>query len=247
MTADEFPLLVLVGSFALQVLTTVAGDAARKRSSNVRDAQTDAALLLSSTLMLLYLIVGFCFSMAINRYDLRKNAENNEALAIAAEYSRADLLKPEHKAKVQALLRDYLEMRIASYLTSSDDSAADSRELQQKVWPVVRAAITEMPPPLPELMITGMNDVMNAQGASRGAFSDRIPAPVWALMIAIAAGCCWVIGLRARRTDWFAFMIVPISASVSFFLIADLDSPHGGAIRVAPQNLTSLSQTLSAR
>jgi hypothetical protein len=63
-------------------------------------------------------------------------------------------------------------------------------------------------------------------------------------MTAIAVGCYWVIGHRARKTDWLAFMIVPLSASVSFFLIADLDSPQGGAIRVYPQNLSSVSRTL---
>jgi hypothetical protein len=57
----------------------------------------------------------------------------------------------------------------------------------------------------------------------------------------IAVGCCWVIGYRARKTNWLAFLIVPLSASISFFLIADLDSPRGGAIRVQPQNLSSLS------
>jgi len=35
--------------------------------------------------------------------------------------------------------------------------------------------------------------------------------------------------------------------AVSFFLIADIDSPRGGIIRVHPQNLTSLSQSLHAR
>jgi hypothetical protein len=32
--------------------------------------------------------------------------------------------------------------------------------------------------------------------------------------------------------------------SISFFLIADIDSPRGGIIRVKPQNLVSLSQSL---
>jgi hypothetical protein len=32
--------------------------------------------------------------------------------------------------------------------------------------------------------------------------------------------------------------------SISFFLIADIDSPRGGVIRVAPQNLVSLAQNL---
>jgi len=33
---------------------------------------------------------------------------------------------------------------------------------------------------------------------------------------------------------------------MAFFLIADIDSPRYGVIRVAPQNLMSLSQSLQA-
>ena len=53
-----------------------------------------------------------------------------------------------------------------------------------------------------------------------------------------------MIGYRARGREWLAFVIVPFAVSISFFLIADLDSPRGGAIRVNPQNLLSLSQFL---
>ncbi len=66
-------------------------------------------------------------------------------------------------------------------------------------------------------------------------------------MTAIGIGFCWLIANRARRTDWLAFMVVPIAVAVCFFMIADLDSPRGGAIRVAPVNLSSLSQSLPAQ
>jgi len=38
--------------------------------------------------------------------------------------------------------------------------------------------------------------------------------------------------------------VLPLIASISFFLIADIDSPRGGAIRVRPQNLEALAQSL---
>jgi len=96
------------------------------------------------------------------------------------------------------------------------------------------------------VLVTGMDDVTNAQRSSQAAWLNRIPFTAWILMTAIGIGCCWLIANRARRTDWLAFMIVPIAVSVSFFLIADLDSPGGGLIRVAPVNLTSLSQFLAS-
>jgi hypothetical protein len=41
----------------------------------------------AATLTLLGLIIGFSFSMAINRYDQRKNYEEAEVNAIGTEYA----------------------------------------------------------------------------------------------------------------------------------------------------------------
>jgi len=39
-------------------------------------------------------------------------------------------------------------------------------------------------------------------------------------------------------------LVLPLVVSISFYLIADIDSPRGGMVRVRPQNLVSLSQSL---
>jgi hypothetical protein len=46
-----------------------------------------------------------------------------------------------------------------------------------------------------------------------------------------------------RRGGWVVF-ILPVVVSISFFLIADLDSPRGGAIRVHPVNLLAAAQSM---
>ena len=40
--------------------------------------------------------------------------------------------------------------------------------------------------------------------------------------------------------------VLPLVVAISFLLIADIDSPRGGLIRVSPQNLTSLAGSLRA-
>jgi hypothetical protein len=39
-------------------------------------------------------------------------------------------------------------------------------------------------------------------------------------------------------------LILPIALSISFFLIADIDSPRWGAIHVQAQNVESLANSL---
>ena len=103
-TDMNFPLLVFVTSLALLTVATWVADSLRKRAGPTKeDARSDAGVMLSATLMLLYFIIGFTFSMAITRYDLRKNCEQVEATAIGTAYSRADLLAPDLDADHRAL------------------------------------------------------------------------------------------------------------------------------------------------
>src|SRR5262245_7524109 len=248
----NFPFLVFVTSLALTVLSTRFGDALRRRASVPKeDGQGDSTgLLFGAILTLLCLIIGFSFSMAINRYDLRKNGEQAEAVAIGTEYSRADLLAPADATKVKTLLKKYLDQRILFYTTRrhghASELVADAVRLQTELWSTLRPAIAAVPPPLMGLLVSGMNDVTNSQRSSHAVWLNRIPVAAWAMLAIISIGSCWLIGYRARRTDWLGFLILPIAVSVCFFLIADLDSPRGGVIRVTPENLSSLSQSLPA-
>jgi hypothetical protein len=54
---------------------------------------------------LLALIIGFSFSIAIGRYEQRRDYEEAEAKAIGTEYVRADFLASTDAAKVRVLLR----------------------------------------------------------------------------------------------------------------------------------------------
>jgi len=96
------------------------------------------------------------------------------------------------------------------------------------------------------LAVSGMNDVLNAQGYTQAAWWNRIPVAAWGLMTTIAICCNWLIGFGARQTDRRTLLILPIAISIAFFLISDIDSPHGGTIRVHPHNLSSLSQSLDS-
>jgi hypothetical protein len=96
------------------------------------------------------------------------------------------------------------------------------------------------------LAVSGMNDVLNSQGYTQAAWWNRIPVAAWGLMGAIAICCTLLAGYNARRIEAkpMRFFVLPMIVAVSFLLIADLDGPRGGLIRVRPQNLVSFSRSL---
>ena len=68
-------------------------------------------------------------------------------------------------------------------------------------------------------------------------------------MFAIAICCAYLVGYTAHPVEGkpHRYFILPIIVAVAFLLIADIDSPRGGIIRIHPQNLESLAQSLTPR
>jgi hypothetical protein len=246
----DYPRLVFVISFVALWLAEVTGAWFRKRRSSPEEIQReDFNLITGSTLTLLGLIIGFSFSMATTRYDQRKNYEEAEANAIGTEYVRADLLPGADAAKVRALLKSYLDQRVLFYVSQDDGELrqvdATTSRLETDLWTAVRSPAMAQPTPVIALAVGGMNDVLNSQGYTQAAWWNRIPSAAWGLMGAIAICGSLLIGYGAHRfqTKALLFLVLPLVLSVSFFLIADIDSPRHGMIRVRPQNLDSLAQS----
>ena len=111
------------------------------------------------------------------------------------------------------------------------------------VWKATSRPANAQPNPVVALAVAGMNDVLNSQGYTQFAWWNRIPIPAWGLMAAIAIFCNVLIGYGARTRESL-LLVLPLAVAISFFLIADIDSPRRGLIRVEPQNLISLAQSL---
>jgi hypothetical protein len=211
----------------------------------------DLGIILGATLTLLGLIIGFSFSMATNRYDLRKTLEEAEANAIGTELVRAELLPSAAAADVNVLLRKYLRERIVFYEALDQTKLmtvdADTAALQGELWAAVRGPATAAPNPVNALVLAGMNDVLNSQGYTQAAWWNRIPKAAWWLMAVIALCANFLVGFNSHRTQRqsLVLLIMPVLAAIAFLLIADLDSPRGGLIRVVPQNLESLASSLA--
>jgi hypothetical protein len=244
------PLLVLVLSFLVMTLAAGMGALLSKRRPVQADAREDFGVILAATLTLLGLVIGFSFSMALSRYDQRKNYEEAEANAIGTEYMRADLLPAADAAKVRALLLSYLDQRVMFYSARDEQPLRQINEqtakLQAEMWAAVRAPALGQPTPVAALAVAGMNDVLNSQGYTQAAWWNRIPLGAWSLMAAIALCSNALLGLEAKsvKAESLLLLVLPLVVAIAFFLIADIDSPRSGVIRVVPQNLLSLSESL---
>jgi hypothetical protein len=246
----DHPLLILVGSLLSFWISARIGSSlsAIYRSQQNDDSGIDFVFVVGAALTLLGLVIGFTFSMAVSRYDQRKNLEEQEANAIGTEYVRADLLPTADAAKVRVLLKGYLDQRILYYKARKQQELREINarvaRLEAEMWPAVAIPAAADPTSVKALSVAGMNDVMNSEGYTQAAWWNRLPIGAWTFLITLSIFCNLLIGYAAHRRSTFLLLILPIVLSISLFLIADIDSPRGGVIRVHPQNLERLAESL---
>src|SRR5579871_954123 len=138
------PLLLAIFGLVVMWLAAIGGARLRRRWGMIDDNfRQELNVILTAALTMLGVLVGFSFSMAASRYDLRKNYEEAEANAIGTEYLRVGLLSPDQTQQAHSLLRRYLDQRILFYLERRPGELArinsDTARLQSELWESVRA------------------------------------------------------------------------------------------------------------
>jgi hypothetical protein len=250
-TVLDYPLVLLFPvSFLVLALATWMGGRLAARATIVRESPDDFGVIQTATLTLLGLIIGFTFSMALNRYDQRKNLEEEEANAIGTAFLRADLIGEPRAAQLRDVLRRYSAERVVNYTTRDvallAANNARTTKLQSDMWTIVREGAMAQPDPLKALAVASINDVVNSQGYTQAAWWNRIPHGAWVLMALLAVCANFLVGLGAKGTSapLRLTIVFPAIISAVLFLVADIDAPRGGVIRVQPQNLNALVESL---
>ncbi len=231
----DHPLLLFVLSFFIMSLSSWLGSYfSRRRRTLEMEEREGFSIIEAATLTLLGLIIGFSFSMALGRYDQRKNYEEEEANAIGTEFNRADLLPPTEASKLKSLLLKYLDQRVLFYETHDEQQLqpinSATAKLQSELWSAIQSPAVARPDPVVALAVKGMNDVLNSQGYTQAAWWNRIPTAAWMMMWAIAI-CSNVLvgfGTGSDKARPVLLLVLPLVVSIAFLLIADIDSPRGG-------------------
>lgn len=243
----QSPLVVFAVSFLVLWGAARVGSRLRRIVKCVRE---DFAIVMTATLTLVGLILGFTFSMSVNRYEQRKLYEEEEANAIGTEYVRAELLEPADRDNVRKLLREYLDQRILFYRARTRGQLraidAATSQLQARLWQSVKVPSLANQTAVTALVVSGMNDVLNSQGYTLASWRNRIPLEAWILMGLIVTFANLMVGLylRPAGSAGALLMVLPAIVSVSFFLIADIDSPRDGLIHVSAQNLMEVARSI---
>ncbi len=207
----------------------------------------------ASILGLLALLLGFTFSMSMQRFDHRSMAVIDEANAIGTAVLRVKLLPEKYQHDVNELFQQYVDLRIT--VGQIDLTKHDERKklkqvisgLQDKLWALAILAANDDPRPVTTgAFIKSLNDVFDSQGKRNALLQMHVPEVVLMLLFIVFVSSGGILGyssgLGGKR------VLAPV-ALVSFlitlivFIIIDLDRPKRGLIQVNQEMLKEVFQS----
>jgi hypothetical protein len=207
----------------------------------------------AAVLALLGLLMGFTFSMGVDRFDHRRALVLEEAQAIRTAWWRASLLQDAPASAVRDLLRKYVDIRILPKAAPDPRELAErmrrSVEIQVALWRYADAAAAEAPDDITALFVESVNDIVDIHAGRVQATRSRIPSGVWIIVMAVAAVGCWTStysggasGVRSRLTG----VMLPLLVSLVMLLIFDLTNERHGLIHISQQPLIDVQASIAS-
>lgn len=216
---------------------------------NRDEVRSHITAIQSALLGLLALLIGFTFSIALSRYDLRRGLVLDEANAIGTTTLRAQFLPQDHVAKAVGLLEDYTKTRFlySEAAGQAAANAAQAKTLLDALWGEAVFASGQDPKSVPVgLFVQSLNDVIDLNEKRRIATRNHVPEVTFLLLYAMAGVALgftgYGVGLTGTRQH-VPNAITALSIAVVIMLITDLDRPKRGLITIDQNALIQLENS----
>ena len=253
MSFDTVPIwLVFIGTMVLVLLCLRIGLlVGRRRQRNAQGKLEGPGAIVGAAMGLLAFMLAFTFNTAANRYDSRKALVIEEANDIGTTWLRAGFLGDPNRGAMRALLRDYVDLRVKAAAGGIDveEALRQTDVMHDKMWAIAEetgrrdsGSITI------GLFVQSLNDVIDVhlKRLTMG-IRNRVVPTIWAtLYLLLVVGMIMMgiqLGLSPSRHFGLELALAATFALV-MVLIADLDRPQEGLVKVSQQAMLDLQTKL---
>jgi hypothetical protein len=199
------------------------------------------------------LILAFGLSLAIGRYDTRRQAVVDDANAIGTTYLRAQTLAEPARSRSLALLVRYTDAELhLSHVVpgtmAATQTAAQGSALQRRLWGLAAQAVRQQPvATAPRLYEDSLNAMIDEQTVRVAGLSNRVPTEVLLLEIIGAAIALGLLGLHVGvlGRGMVAVLLAAAMVSMLLYVTFDLDRPTRGLIQVPDTSLVQLRASMN--
>ena len=246
-------LALLVGMLVAYEVGLRAHNRLRASADSKKSGSSDEGFILSGVLGLLALLMAFSFSMAVDRYESRRDLMLAEANAISGFDLMAGVVKQPLTDQLRMALKPYASARLAaSTATAEADRAAARRRAGQELAGLeasVRQAMRAHEGSPAAVAIGNAFDTMADAAANRNSLAvAHLPERVLTLLAAFCLVSAGMLGYavasersRHRMASGALFLLL----ALAFGTVLDLDRPVTGAITVSQEPLQDVVRSLN--
>jgi len=206
---------------------------------------------------LLGLMLGFSFSAAVGRVEVRRQQVAAEANAIGTAYLRLDLLEERDRVPLRDAFRQYTDARLRTYeLVNSDVTAALAEleqvgRLQDEIWrAAVRAAQDSATSSVPMLLLPAINEMIDVTAVRTNAARMHNPLLFYELIAFLLMVSSLLAGYamsRSAKRNWLHLVGFALITTAVVYVIIEVDYPRMGVFRLksADQPLYDVRATMN--
>jgi hypothetical protein len=249
---DEIPLVAIAPLFFLATLAfyEIGYRVGRWREERAEgEVSGPTGMIVGSILALIAFLLAVAMGMAADRFDTRRALVLQEANSIGTTLLRAEYLPASYSTQLQALLREYVPLRIADDPDELETKIRRSVEIHNEAWTITKRLAAEHGDlPVVAIFIESLNETidLNESRITAGLYARVPPTVIWLLVSGVVFGVGMVgfnAGLTGRRSAISA-VVLALALSAVLALVIDLDRPGDGIIRTSQQPLIDLQNSL---
>jgi len=225
------------------------GNYRRQRPQHEKDAPVGAVV--GATIGLLAFLLAFTFGMAASRYETRKQLVLQEANAIGTTYLRAEMLPEPQRSEIRNLLREYAALRVRGVTSlMMPEVMAQSGALHDRLWAQAVAVGGQSPNSIVVgLFVQSLNETIDLDETRVTAGRNRIPDSIWLTLYVVTILTMMAMGYQFGLTgehSWPVTILLVLVFTAVLLLIADLDRPQAGWLKVSQQAMIDLINKIGA-
>ena len=197
--------------------------------------ETREGYVVSGVLALLALLIGFTFSMVVERFEARRALVVEDANAIETLSLRAQLLGEPHRSRLSGLMEHYVDNRVELAQANGDVAdrlLRDNQRLLLEIWKATIPAFNSIRDlDFSAAFVDSANDVIALDAQRKAVRRAQIPAPIFALLFVYTIAASMVVSYVMGESVKPATATMLALFTLVLLLMSDLNQPVNGMIR----------------
>jgi hypothetical protein len=188
------------------------------------------------------LLIAFTFTSSASRFDERRKLINDQANALGTAWLRVDLLPEPDREPIRKRMREWVKLTLDVLPRAAElDPLAlnaqlrKAQQLQDETWKAAVSAVDRSPKvQYANLVLPPINDWIDLSSTRLQLDNRGLPPLVMPTLVVLSVLASVLVGFGMAKTRRSLLHMLSFAGAIAFslYVIADLNSPRAGLIRV---------------